>query len=126
MLRRLKREVMAELPRKRRQVVRLPCPTSEDWAAAGGAGACPAVHDLQVLLRVCSGLSAVCKLRASCKPVHMQAALALATQLHSSQVASSCAGKLGGKDDGASDDDLAAAEDAGTSLPEEQLSAPHK
>lgn len=36
MLRRLKREVMAQLPRKRRQVVRLPCPTAADWAAAGG------------------------------------------------------------------------------------------
>ena len=31
MLRRLKRDVMAELPPKRRQVVRLPCPKPADW-----------------------------------------------------------------------------------------------
>ena len=31
MLRRLKRDVMAELPPKRRQVVRLPRPKSADW-----------------------------------------------------------------------------------------------
>ena len=36
MLRRLKRDVMAQLPRKRRQVVRLPRPSAADWAAAGG------------------------------------------------------------------------------------------
>ena len=36
MLRRLKRDVLAQLPRKRRQVVRLPRPNAADWAAAGG------------------------------------------------------------------------------------------
>ena len=37
MIRRLKRDVMSQLPRKRRQIVRLPQPESKDWAAAGGA-----------------------------------------------------------------------------------------
>lgn len=36
MLRRLKREVMSQLPAKRRQVVRLPRPRASDWPPAGG------------------------------------------------------------------------------------------
>lgn len=37
MLRRLKREVMSQLPAKRRQVVRLPRPRPSDWPPAGGS-----------------------------------------------------------------------------------------
>lgn len=37
MIRRMKREVMGQLPRKRRQIVRLPQPSAADWTAAGGA-----------------------------------------------------------------------------------------
>jgi hypothetical protein len=36
MLRRLKRDVMSQLPAKRRQVVRLPRPRASDWPPAGG------------------------------------------------------------------------------------------
>lgn len=35
MLRRLKREVMSQLPAKRRQVVRLPRPRPSDWPTTG-------------------------------------------------------------------------------------------
>ncbi|KAK9794347.1 hypothetical protein WJX73_008577, partial [Symbiochloris irregularis] len=37
MVRRMKRDVMGQLPRKRRQIVRLPQPSTADWTAAGGA-----------------------------------------------------------------------------------------
>lgn len=36
MLRRLKSEVMAQLPAKRRQIIRLPAPAAGDWANAAG------------------------------------------------------------------------------------------
>jgi hypothetical protein len=39
MVRRLKREVLAELPPKRRQVVRLPRPPAEQWPRGGGGAA---------------------------------------------------------------------------------------
>ena len=34
-MRRLKRDVMSQLPRKRRQIVRLPPPQHDDWKKAG-------------------------------------------------------------------------------------------
>lgn len=41
-MRRLKREVMAQLPAKRRQVVRLPRPSPQDWPTLGAHLDCPA------------------------------------------------------------------------------------
>lgn len=38
MLRRLKREVMTQLPKKRRQVIRLPPPAADDWPKAQTSG----------------------------------------------------------------------------------------
>ncbi len=42
-MRRLKREVMGQLPAKRRQVVRLPRPAPQDWPASGAPPAPPCV-----------------------------------------------------------------------------------
>lgn len=42
-MRRLKRDVMAQLPAKRRQVVRLPRPAPGDWPISG-ASTCNAAH----------------------------------------------------------------------------------
>ena len=35
-MRRFKKDVMSQLPRKRRQIVRLPPPSQEDWRSLGG------------------------------------------------------------------------------------------
>lgn len=40
MLRRLKEEVMSQLPPKRRQVIRLPHPRPEDWPKQAGESDC--------------------------------------------------------------------------------------
>ena len=52
MLRRLKREVMGQLPSKRRQVVRLPAPESKDWPKGFRQGSEGALHTSKTFLSV--------------------------------------------------------------------------
>ncbi len=48
MLRRTKRDVLGQLPEKRRQVVRLPKPKPEDWPDKRGRGKADEKEDAEV------------------------------------------------------------------------------
>lgn len=50
MLRRLKREVMGQLPSKRRQVVRLPAPEPKDWPKGFRQGLEGVLHTFMIFL----------------------------------------------------------------------------